>query len=151
MRLVRLLPGTPELNVLLFGFLLNFPWEMWQAPLYQGMADASHRTALVRCTLAALGDVVILLGAFWAVALVERRRAWIVAPRARTLAMFVGLGLFVTVVLELAATWMDIPVLSWRYSGAMPVIPILGVGLSPMAQWIVVPLATAWLVKRQLE
>jgi hypothetical protein len=28
---------------------------------------------------------------------------------------------------------------SWRYSDLMPIIPWLGLGLSPMLQWLVIP------------
>ena len=31
---------APETNIVLFGFLISFPWEMLQAPLYVGMAAA---------------------------------------------------------------------------------------------------------------
>ena len=37
---------------------------------------------------------------------------------------------------------------SWAYSDLMPVVPILGTGLSPLAQWLVVPLAAFWWVSR---
>jgi len=30
---------------------------------------------------------------------------------------------------------------SWAYSAWMPVVPILGTGLSPFAQWILIPAA----------
>ena len=30
--------STPELNVLLFAFLLNYPWEFIQTPIYEGLA-----------------------------------------------------------------------------------------------------------------
>jgi hypothetical protein len=33
---------TPEVNVAIFSFLLNFVWEIWQAPFFAGMLDASH-------------------------------------------------------------------------------------------------------------
>ena len=33
---------TPELNIVIFSFLLNFVWEIWQAPFFVGMPDGSH-------------------------------------------------------------------------------------------------------------
>jgi len=30
---------------------------------------------------------------------------------------------------------------SWAYSAWMPLVPILGTGLSPLAQWVVIPAA----------
>ena len=33
---------------------------------------------------------------------------------------------------------------SWAYSELMPVVPVLEAGLSPVAQWIVIPIAAFW-------
>jgi len=35
------LAGTPEFNVMIFSFLLNLAWEVWQVPFFRGMADAT--------------------------------------------------------------------------------------------------------------
>ena len=51
----------PELNFAVFAFLLNFPWEFLQIPLYVGMADAPHWDATKVCVLATLGDAVIVV------------------------------------------------------------------------------------------
>ena len=37
---------------------------------------------------------------------------------------------------------------TWAYRDAMPVIPVLDAGLSPILQWIVVPLAGFWWASR---
>jgi hypothetical protein len=34
--------GSPEFNLAVFALLLNFPWEILQAPLFTGMADSRH-------------------------------------------------------------------------------------------------------------
>jgi hypothetical protein len=47
--------------------------------------------------------------------------------------------------------WLNVVVrAAWAYSGLMPVIPLLGmdVGLSPLLQWIVLPLAAFWFAYR---
>jgi hypothetical protein len=150
MKVSRVL-DSPEANIALFGVLLNFPWEMWQAPLYAGMAEASHLTALVRCSLATMGDAAILLAAFWIASAAARSRFWFRQPHWRVLALFVGAGLAISVLIEWLATSADLPGWSWRYSAAMPVIPLIGAGLAPLAQWIAVPLATIWFVRRQLS
>ena len=33
---------------------------------------------------------------------------------------------------------------SWAYSDFMPVVPLIGTGLSPLLQWIVVPTLSLW-------
>src|SRR3546814_14768649 len=37
---------------------------------------------------------------------------------------------------------------SWAYTDAMPQLPLVGSGLSPLAQWIVVPLIAFWWASR---
>jgi hypothetical protein len=32
--------NQPEVNVAIFAFLLNFVWELWQLPLYEGIASS---------------------------------------------------------------------------------------------------------------
>jgi hypothetical protein len=57
----------------------------------------------------------------------------------------VALGVGYTVFSE----WLNTAVRSgWAYSDLMPVVPILGTGLSPLAQWLVVPLAAFWWASR---
>ncbi len=37
---------------------------------------------------------------------------------------------------------------SWAYSDHMPIVPPLGTGLSPLLQWIVVPVIGFWWARR---
>ncbi|MBU8542042.1 MULTISPECIES: hypothetical protein [Falsiroseomonas] len=130
-----------------FAFLLNYPWEFLQVPLFRGMATASHWEAIRICTSATLGDAVIAVIAFWGVAAATRTRRWILAPSVGQLAGFVAIGVAITLVLEWLATG---PLERWEYAEAMPLVPLLGVGLSPVLQWILLPPLVAWFVRRQL-
>jgi hypothetical protein len=59
-----------------------------------------------------------------------------------------GFGLGYTIFSE----WLNIVVRkSWAYSDLMPVIPVIDAGLSPVAQWIVLPLAGFWWARRPLR
>ena len=78
--------GTPEFNVAIFALLLNFVWEILQAPLHAGMADMPHAQVTRACLQATAGDAVIMLLAYGAVAAVARRRRWIVAANGWQLA-----------------------------------------------------------------
>ena len=144
------LTWLPEFNVMLFAWLLNYPWEFIQAPLFAGMAEAAHWEAVKVCSRAALGDAVIMLVAYWGVAVTRHSRAWIVAPGWRDVALLSSIGVGITVVIEglaLHGWWLA----SWRYSAAMPIIPGLGVGLAPVLQWVVLPPLVVALVVRQLQ
>ena len=95
---------APETNVALFAFLLNLPWELAQVPLYAGMPTARHWTAVLACSRATLGDVVIALAAFWMVAVVVGARNWVPAPTRGRVAGFVVAGVVITIVMERLAT-----------------------------------------------
>ncbi len=138
---------SPAANVALFAFLVNYPWEFLQVPLFRNMAAAPHWEAVKVCTSATLGDAAIAVVAFWGVAAAARTRRWILRPSAVQVAGFVAIGLAITLALEWLATG---PLGRWEYAEAMPVLPLLGVGLAPALQWILLPPLVAWFVRRQL-
>jgi hypothetical protein len=144
----RPLTTAPEFNLVVFALLLNLPWELLQAPLFEGMADAPHSTVIRACLQATLGDAVIMMLAHAAVAAITRRRHWVLAPSWRDLAVFSAVGVAITAVIEWLATrghWAQ----TWVYSSAMPVIPGLEIGLSPLLQWVILPPIAVWFVRRQ--
>lgn len=140
-------PGwQPWAALALFAFLLNFVWEILQAPFYRGMADGAHWAAVRTCTLATAGDVVILLVAYAVVAAATRDRWWLAAPpKAARVAGFLAAGVAVTVALEALNVY---GLERWAYGPPMPVM--FGIGLTPVLQWLVLPPATLWLARRHL-
>ena len=139
----------PELAVFIFAFLLNLVWEFLQAPLYEGMAETAHWQGIKTCAQASVADGVIMLVGFWSTALLWRTRYWVLRPTTRQVVVFSGVGIAITIVAEYLATtqgwtW------GWAYADAMPVVPIIGTGLSPLLQWVVLPPLTIWFVRRHL-
>lgn len=129
-----------------FALLLHFAWEMMQVPLYEGMATDEHWPAVLRCTQAAVGDVVIAMGAYAGAAMLARDRLWLRTPRAAPLLAYLIIGLLVTVVLE----WLNVYQWArWSYSPGM--VTVFGVGLSPLLQWTLLPQLTLWLTRRHLR
>lgn len=149
MKRLAALTWLPEFNVLVFALLLNYPWEFLQAPLFDRMADAPHRQAIMICSLATVGDAMIMLMAYWIVSACAANRGWIVVPRAAQVALFVAVGATITVVIErlvLQGLWIR----DWRYSASMPVFSGIGVGLSPVLQWLLLPPLVIWFTRRQM-
>ena len=144
------LTDLPEFNVFVFAFLLNYPWELLQVPLYKGMPEAAHWDAIKVCTAATVGDGVIMLLAYWGAALLVRDRWWIAQPRWAPVLALIAIGVGITVLLERLAIISDNPNWGWRYADAMPIIPVLDIGLTPFLQWVILPLLLVWFVKRQL-
>src|SRR5438270_9952914 len=104
MRYLRKSPlGVPEINVVIFGFLLNFVWEMLQAPLFEGMKEKQHWEAVRACTVATFGDIAILLVAYWLVA-TSWGRGWILSTNRTVAVAFTCIGLIVSVAVEIVMT-----------------------------------------------
>lgn len=139
--------NLPELNVAIFSFLLNFVWEMWQIPFFAGTSSDPHWVGVVSCTQATFGDAIISLVAFWCVTAVARSRLWILDPSPSQVGAFVAVGVVITIILEALATG---PLERWSYTSSMPTLPVLGTGILPLLQWIVLPPLTIWFVRRQL-
>jgi hypothetical protein len=141
----------PELALAGFAFLLNFPWEIIQSPLFEGMASMPHGDALRYCTRAAFGDAGIMLVAFWTVAAASSRgRSWMQKSGIMPIAIFTLIGALITTAIEVLATsgrWLE----GWTYSADMPILWGLNVGLVPVLQWIILPPATVLLARRQLR
>ena len=89
------------------------------------MREMPHGERVRLCTLAPLGDVGMILTAFWVVAWLGGGRRWLLRPTWAHVVGFTGLGLAMTLVFEHLATqvWS-----LWSYSEAMPVIPHPGGG-----------------------
>lgn len=137
-----------EINLLLFAFLINFVWEMLQMPLFNFPSQASLAQINLVCVQASAGDALMVVAAFWIVAGLQRDRAWIFHPSVRSLVLFLIPGIVMTIAFEAIATG---PLNRWVYSEAMPTLPVLGTGVAPLAQWLILPLIIVYVVKRQLR
>ena len=138
---------TPELPIAVFGFLLNFVWEMWAVPFYAAIGEMRHAEAILVCTQAAFGDVLILLLAFWGASVVAGSRRWILKPGWQTSIIYLGVGVAITMLMEFLATevWGR-----WSYAEGAPVLPLLGTGLAPLMQWLVLPALVLGLARYHL-
>ncbi len=62
-------------------------------------------------------------------------------------AAFTITGIVVTVIAEWVATER---LRLWAYADRMPVLPLLGTGLLPLLQWMILPPLVVWFVQRQI-
>ena len=74
-------------------------------------------------------------------------RSWPLRPALGAVAGFILAGLVITLVIE---WWSTEIVGRWTYAEGMPTLPILGTGLIPAFQWLLLPPVIVWLVRRQL-
>lgn len=120
------------------GLVLNGVWEVLQSPLYADWPREWSYLLWTRlhCTV---GDVMILLFSFWGVSLLYGTRSWIGTRRAGPVVLFLTLGLAYTIWSE----WFNTGIRAgWEYAPTMPVIA--GIGATPLAQWVVIPLLLVW-------
>jgi len=135
----------PWLALGFFAFVTNFVWEMLQAPLYIGMTQLPWWRGTAICAFATVGDVVIALVAY-AGATAGRERWWLRRPSIRRVTLYLAVGLVVTLVLEVVNVYV---MHRWSYASAMPLV--LGIGVSPIAQWLIVPIVTLVLARCHVE
>jgi len=113
----------------------NVAWELAHLPLYTIWQSPGPRAAVLAALHCAVGDVVLAaLALTTALPLVRPLR-----PRHRLVAaslVATALGVGATIVLERLQTqvWRG-----WTYADAMPIVPWLEVGLSPLLQWTLLP------------
>ena len=101
--------------------------------LWQTGTPGQVAWAAVHCTA---GDLLIAAAALAGGLMLFGSAGWPRSGFRKVSAATVIFGLGATVVIERVATAWG----AWSYSGAMPVLPGLGVGLAPVAQWVAIPL-----------
>lgn len=129
------------------SFLLHLLWENLQAPLYAGFT--SFRQHFWICFKATWGDLFFMFIIYASLAFVHRNPLWI-ADRSTythpaTWVITLLLGILLAVSFELWAVYVDH---RWQYAEAMPLIPVIKIGLTPVLQMLFIPIITLLFTSR---
>ncbi len=124
--------------------LLNLIWEVAQISAYD-FPESSLVTNVLGCFVPTLGDGLMILIIYWIGWLVFREFHWILRPGLKGYLLIMAAGLILALIVEWNALYRTG---AWAYSEQMITIPILGVGLLPGLQMMVLPPATALLLQR---
>ena len=124
------------LAIISLSFVLNLAWEMLQMPLFKNM-DLSWQSTLF-CALASVADTLMVLLLFNVFALANKSFLWVYSISGKQILLLILIGGIGAVLAERR----HVTAGSWAYSDAMPVIPIVEAGLSPVLQFILLP----WLI-----
>ena len=115
----------------------HFIWEILQLPLYTIWNTGTPREiafAVVHCTA---GDLLIAALSLVAALLCFGSPAWPSRQFIPVMAATLVIGTIYTIYSE----WTNTVIRkTWAYSELMPLLPIAGTGLSPLVQWLIVPM-----------
>jgi hypothetical protein len=128
--------------VVAVGFILNLLWENVQAPLYLGYSNLWQHFWV--CFKGALGDGAILIFLYIFLALLNRNLLWITKITPADILILVGIGTAIAIGVEKWALMTG----RWGYTSAMPLLPLIGVGLPPILQMAILPLFTFTISKK---
>jgi L-cystine uptake protein TcyP (sodium:dicarboxylate symporter family) len=119
-----------------------------QLPLFTILSTEGPRQiafAIVHCTG---GDTVIAITALSFALILVGHKNWPVQSYRKVLFVTLVLGVGYTIFSE----WLNVTVRgNWAYAPDMPIVPILGTGLAPLLQWILVPLVALTSARRFAE
>lgn len=144
-KLVVRFVAMPDTNLFLFAFLLNFVYEVWQAPYYQFYKSPSLTAKIKDLTHCSFGDAVIILICTWVVAVVIRDRYWVLHPTPKLKLLFTSIGLVITLVLETYRVNV-----SKVYGVSVLAVPGLGMSWLAVLQWVILPPVILAMARRHL-
>ena len=121
--------------VFTMAVLLNYLWELAQAPLYVGLEEY-NAGVFWHCFVASLGDGVMVMIILAAGAIIFHRWEWFRRPGVAGYWGMLMAGLILAVLVESVAVHI---LERWKYSANMPTLPGLDIGLVPIAQILFLP------------
>lgn len=114
--------------------LVNLPWEVAQMPLYA--EEGSWFEFVLHCLIPSLGDGLIVMLIFCVGWLARGRSDWTDQPNWTAYALMLMTGFSIAVMVE----WLGFYVLKrWGYTASMPLLPVLGIGVVPVLQMLILP------------
>lgn len=116
--------------------IASLAWEIAHVPLYTLWQEAAWPTivwAVFHCTA---GDIAIAGAAMLAALLLFGSSDWPAGGPWRVVIAATVIGAAYTIYSE----WLNVEIRgNWAYAAAMPRLPVLGTGLTPFLQWLLLP------------
>lgn len=124
----------------------NLIWEFAHMPLYTLWETGSPREIVLAAIHCTGGDILIAMSALLTALFLFGNSRWphVGYRRAAVATVLIGIGY------TIFSERLNIEVReAWDYRDLMPVVPVIKVGLSPLAQWIILPIiAFRWSATR---
>lgn len=128
----------------LAAFALNLPWEHFALPFYIAYEQLGSGWPLA--LWAAGGDALYIVVIALVVAAAKRRLVWMPGATSRDYLLVAALGFLAALLVEYKALYLH----RWAYSAAMPLFPLLGIGVLPLVQMSVFAPLSVWLTQKLL-
>ena len=145
--MLRIDPGLRHAfaRYLVWVVLANLAWELAQLPFYAVWREGSPGETLFAVFHCTLGDAGIAAASLLLGIAAGGRHLLTEYQCFRRVALATTIF---AVAYTVFSEWMNVSVRgSWAYSDAMPIVPLLGVGLLPLLQWIATPALGFWLIR----
>ncbi len=144
MNLLRKVDDKPAfkrylLITLVLSLLLNLAWEVIQMPLYKDASFDIQNIAF--CGLASVADAIMVLLIYFVLALIYKEPLWIKHLNLKRTLIIVLIGGTGAVLAEMRHLSQD----NWAYASLMPIVPFINVGLSPVLQFMFLPVVSYYL------
>ncbi|HXI01179.1 MAG TPA: hypothetical protein VNI52_13005 [Sphingobacteriaceae bacterium] len=131
--------------VLVLGFLSNFIWEVFQMPLYK--IGTPNLKSIAFCVLASVADAIMVILLYYVFAFAYKTPFWIQTLTIQRMVMLILVGAVGAILAEMRYTSEG----DWAYADAMPLIPLVNAGLSPVLQFMLLPVLTYYTSFRILK
>ncbi len=125
--------------ILASSFLLNFAWEMLQMPLFLNMSPGWQSTLF--CTLASVADAIMVLLLYFVFAAFYKQPFWIKHMNIQRSLMLIVIGGIGAILAEQRHLSQG----NWGYASSMPILPYVNVGISPVLQFMFIPVLSYYL------
>lgn len=123
---------------------LSLIWEVTHLPLYTLWEEGTLQQVAFAALHCTVGDVLIGLSALLLALIATRAGPWPGWrwPELTAVATLIGVGY------TGFSEWLNTVLRqSWAYSDWMLVLPVVGIGVSPVLQWVVVPAMALWIAR----
>ncbi len=131
---------------LLFLGVANLLWETLHMPLYALWSEGTIAQIIGYGLHCVGGDLLIGSASLLLALVLFAKSDWPITSYWRVAICTTLMGLSYT----LWSEWYNVMIAGrWAYSDAMPTIAVIGVGVSPLAQWLAIPSAGFWWAKQR--
>ena len=130
---------TPWENEHVVQLQVNLAWEIIQGPLYKGFTySKSH---IVFCGLASLADAVMVILIYFLLAIIYKDPLWINHINLKRILILILIGGIGAILAEMYHLSLG----NWSYASSMPILSFVNAGLSPVLQFMFLPVLIFYL------